>query len=55
MNIDGIWVWTIDTSKVDYLLCQFTKTGKQFKVRAQMNQCMINMPIELIGGNKQED
>jgi hypothetical protein len=30
------------------VLCQFAQSDKQFKVRAQMNQCSINMPIELI-------
>jgi hypothetical protein len=52
INIDGFWVRTIDASKVDYLLFQFAQSEKQFKVRAQMNQCSINMPIELIPGMK---
>jgi hypothetical protein len=54
INIDGFWVRTIDASKVDYLLCQFDGTEKQFKVRAQINQCTINMPIELISGIKKK-
>ena len=52
MNIDGFWVRTIDASKVDYLLCQIDGTDKQLKVRAQTNQCTINMPIAIIPGNK---
>ena len=52
MNIDGFWVRTIDASKVDYLLCQIHGTDKQLKVRAQTNQCTINMPIAIIPGNK---
>ena len=52
INIDGFWVRTIDASKVDYLLCRFAQSDKQFKVRAQMNQCSISMPIELIPGMK---
>ena len=39
MNIDGVWVRTIDASNVDYLLCQFADTEKTFKVFAQMNLC----------------
>ena len=52
MNIDGFWVRTIGASKVDYLLCQFAGSEKQFKIPAQTNQCSINMPIELIPGMK---
>jgi hypothetical protein len=44
--------WSIEASKVGYLLCQFAQSDKQSKVRAQMNQCSINMPIELIPGMK---
>jgi hypothetical protein len=54
MNIDGVWVRTIDASKVEYLLCRFAGTDKQFKVRSQVNQCSINMPIELIAGIKKK-
>jgi hypothetical protein len=38
INIDGFWVRTIGASKVDYLLCQFAGSEKQFKVPAQTNQ-----------------
>jgi hypothetical protein len=51
-NIDEFWVLTIDASKVD-ITCyanSLNPTSKQFKVRAQTNQCSINMPIELIPG-----
>jgi hypothetical protein len=48
INFDGFWVRTIKASKVDYLLCQFTQSIKHFKVHAQMNQCSINMLMELI-------
>jgi hypothetical protein len=54
MNIDGVWVRTIDASKVDYLLCRFAGTDKEFKVRSQLNQCSINMPIELMAGIKKK-
>jgi hypothetical protein len=52
INTDGFWVRTIDASKVDYLLCRFAGSDKQFKVTAQINQCSINMLIELIAGMK---
>jgi hypothetical protein len=52
INIDRFWVRTIGASKVDYLLCQFAGSEKQFKIPAQTNQCSINMPIELIPGMK---
>jgi hypothetical protein len=52
ININGFWVRTIGASKVDYLLCQFAGSKKQFKISAQTNQCSINMPIELIPGMK---
>jgi hypothetical protein len=34
INIDAFWVRTIDASKVDYLLCRFAQSDKQFKVRS---------------------
>jgi hypothetical protein len=33
-NIDGYYVWTIDASKVDYLLCQIDGSNRMFKVKA---------------------
>ena len=50
MNINGFWVWTIDASKVHYLLCQIENTNKQLKVYAQNNQSTINFPITIIPG-----
>jgi len=52
MNIDGVWVRTIDASNVDYLLCRFADSDKTFKVHAQTSLCQIDMPIELIPGMK---
>jgi hypothetical protein len=52
VNIDGVWVRTIDASNVNHLLCRFSRSEKRFKVEPQMNQCRIKMPIELIAGMK---
>ena len=52
MNIDGVWVRTIDASNVDYLLCKFADTDNTFKVYAERTLCRIDFPIELIPGMK---
>ena len=52
MNIDGMWVQTVDASNVEYLLCRFANSDRTFKVCAQMKLCQIRMPIELIPGEK---
>jgi len=52
INIDGYYVRTIDASKVDYLLCKFSESNRTFRVAATHEACQINMPIELIPGEK---
>ena len=58
MNIDGVWVRTVDASNVDYLLCKFAETDelseteRTFKVYTDTAKCKIDMPIELIPGMK---
>jgi len=52
INIDGYYVHTIDASKVDYLLCKFGESNRTFRVAATHEACRINMPIELIPGEK---
>ena len=52
MNLDGYYVWSIDASKVDHLLCKFANSDKTFQVRASHVACKIDMPIQLIDGVK---
>jgi hypothetical protein len=52
INVDGYYVRTIDASKVDYLLCKFVTSNQTFRVTASHVACKINMPIELIPGEK---
>jgi hypothetical protein len=51
-NVDGYYVWTIDASKVDYLLCQINGSNRMFKVKADYVSCKINFPIQLIPDQK---
>jgi hypothetical protein len=51
-NVDGYDVWTIDASKVDYLLCQINRSNRMFKVKADHVSCKINFSIQLIPGQK---
>jgi hypothetical protein len=51
-NVDGYYVWTIDASKVDYLLCQIDRSNRTFKVKADHVSCKINFPIQLIPSQK---
>jgi hypothetical protein len=51
-NVDGYYVWTIDASKVDYLLCQIDGSNRMFKVKADHVSCKINFPIQLIPSQK---
>jgi hypothetical protein len=52
MNIDGYYVRTIDATKVNYLLCKMEGSNRTFEVRADHVSCKIDLPIELIPGEK---
>lgn len=52
VNIDGYYVRMIDASKVDFLVCKFANSNQTFHVAANHVACKINMPIELIQGEK---
>jgi hypothetical protein len=52
MNIDGYYVRTIDAAKVDYLLCKITGSNRTFEVRADHVACKIDLPIELVPGER---
>ena len=52
INIDGYFVRAIDASKVDYLVCKFSTSNETFRVTSNHATCKINMPIELIPGQR---
>ena len=52
MNLDGYYVRSIDASKVDYLLCKFSDSDQTFHVSAKHVACKVDMPIDLIDGEK---
>jgi hypothetical protein len=52
INIDGYHVLTIDATKVDYLLCTVDGSTRTFKVKADIVSCKIDLPIQLIPGEK---
>jgi hypothetical protein len=52
MNIDGYHVRMIDTTKVDYLLCRVDGSTRTFEVKVDIVSCKINLPIQLIPGEK---
>jgi hypothetical protein len=52
MNLDGYYVRSIDASKVDYLLCKFLDSDQTFRVSAKHVACKVDMPIDLIDGEK---
>ena len=51
-NIDGVYVRTIDASKVKYLLCKMEGSNRTFEVKSDIVSCKINMPIELYLGER---
>jgi hypothetical protein len=52
MYIDGYHVRTIDATKVDYLLCRFDGSTRTFEVKADIVSSKIDLPIQLIPGEK---
>lgn len=52
MNLDGYYVCSIDTSKVDYLLCKFSDSDQTFHMSASHVACKVDMPINLIDSTK---
>jgi hypothetical protein len=52
MNIDGYYVRTINAAKVNYLLCKIAGSNRTFEVRTDHVACKIDLPIELVPGDK---
>jgi hypothetical protein len=52
MNIDGYYVRTIDATNVNYLLCRIHESTRTFEVRPDTVTCKIDLPFELIPGEK---